>query len=210
MSCKLLHILRPIPKASHWHWYLENASGKIAECNREIGRLLANYKCKCNTKRSYLISNWILSLLKSGLNHLVSHLRMSLCVICRLTMGQLSKEKTFKKIFWLLFHYSCPHFSPITLPCPTHTPLSTFNPLPSPIGFVHGSFIRGAWHMVLDPSPTFPCYPLSPLLWSLSVCSLFPCLWLYIACLFVLLIRFHLLVKSYGICLWLWQIMLLH
>ena len=29
-------------------------------------------------------------------------------------------------------------------------------------------------------------------LWSLSVCSLFPCLWFYFAHLFVLLIRFHL------------------
>ena len=157
MSCKLLHILRPIPKASHWHWYLENASGKIAECNREIGRLLANYKCKCNTKRSYLISNWILSLLKSGLNHLVSHLRMSLCVICRLTMGQLSKEKTFKKIFWLLFHYSCPHFSPITLPCPTF-PHFLHSILSYPVVFAHMSFIQVPWLF-----PFFPPLPPSPL-----------------------------------------------
>ena len=43
--------------------------------------------------------------------------------------------------------------------------------------------------------------PLPPPLWSLSVCSLFPCLWLCFACWFVLLIRFHLQVRSYGICL---------
>ena len=34
----------------------------------------------------------------------------------------------------------------------------------------------------------------------LSNCSLFQCLWLYFACLFVLLIRFQLKVRSYGIC----------
>ena len=34
-----------------------------------------------------------------------------------------------------------------------------------------------------------PVFPLLPPLWSLSVCSLFLCLWFYFACLFVLLIR---------------------
>ena len=34
----------------------------------------------------------------------------------------------------------------------------------------------------------------------LSNCSLFQCLWLYFACLFVLLTRFHLKVRLYGIC----------
>ena len=40
-----------------------------------------------------------------------------------------------------------------------------------------------------------------PTLWLLSACSLFQCLWFYFACLFVLLIRFHLYVRSYGVCL---------
>ena len=35
------------------------------------------------------------------------------------------------KFFLLLFYYSCPHFPPITLPCPTHPPPPTFNPSPS-------------------------------------------------------------------------------
>ena len=43
-----------------------------------------------------------------------------------------------------------------------------------------------------DSSPSFPCHPPLQPLWLLSVCSLFQCLWLYFACLFVLLIRFHL------------------
>ena len=37
---------------------------------------------------------------------------------------------TFKKLFLLLFNYSCPHFSSFTLPCPTQPPLSTFDPPP--------------------------------------------------------------------------------
>ena len=41
-----------------------------------------------------------------------------------------------------------------------------------------------------DPSP-FSRYPLCSPLWLLLVCSLFQCLWLYFACLVVLLIRFN-------------------
>ena len=37
-----------------------------------------------------------------------------------------------------------------------------------------------------------PVISLPPPLWLLSVCSLFQCLWSYFACLFVMLIRFHL------------------
>ena len=40
-----------------------------------------------------------------------------------------------------------------------------------------------------------------PPLWLLSLCSLIPYLWLYFVCLFVLLIKFHLYVRSYVICL---------
>ena len=46
-----------------------------------------------------------------------------------------------------------------------------------------------------------PITPLHPPLWLLSVCSLFQWLWFYFALLFVFLIRFHLQVRSYGICL---------
>ena len=88
---------------------------------------------------------------------------------------------------FLLFIYSCPHFSLITLPRPSHPWPPTFNPFP--IIFDHGSFIHVPW---LDPSPLFPIIPLLSPLWLLLVCSLFPCLWFYFSCLFVLLIRFHL------------------
>ena len=98
-----------------------------------------------------------------------------------------SEWVSFFSYFLLLFHYSCPHFSPITLPRPTHPWPPTFNPFP--IIFDHGSFIHVPW---LDPSPLFPIIPLLSPLWLLLVCSLFPCLWFYFSCLFVLLIRFHL------------------
>ena len=80
--------------------------------------------------------------------------------------------------------FSCQHLTP---PHP-HVPFSI---LP-PFGFVHGSFIHVPWW----PFPFFP-----PPLLLLSVCSSFQCLWLYFACSFVLLIRFHLQVRSYVICL---------
>ena len=104
----------------------------------------------------------------------------------------------FFHIFKLLFKYSCLHFLANTFPHPTHPHL------PSP---------------TLNSSPLWLCpqilhtcslttFPLlssiiahSPPLQLLSVCSLFPCLWFYFAHLFVLLIRFHLQVRPYSICL---------
>ena len=76
---------------------------------------------------------------------------------------------------------SHPHFPPLIL-----TP---------PFGFVHVTFIditENLFHLSLH-------YPIPPPLCLLSVCSQFQCLWLYFAFLFVLLIRFHLKVRSYGI-----------
>ena len=52
-------------------------------------------------------------------------------------------------------------------------------------GFVHVSFI----HVPENPTSFSSHYPLPPPLWLQSVCSQFQCLWLYFACLFVLLIR---------------------
>ena len=99
-------------------------------------------------------------------------------------------------LFLSMFSYSCPHFSPIALLCPTHPPPLTFNPPPP--------------HCLCPPVlytcslMTFPL--LSPVislpapLRSLPICSLFPCLWFYFARLFVLLIRLHLWVRLYSIC----------
>ena len=96
-------------------------------------------------------------------------------------------------IFSLLFNYSCPHFLPPLLSPALPTPTSY---IPSSLTLL--SLSVGPLYMFLDDlSPSFPQYPPTPCL--LSFCSLFPCLWFYFAHLFVLLIRFHLQVRSYGI-----------
>ena len=101
--------------------------------------------------------------------------------------NQNGQSHSFFSLFLLLFKYSCLHFPATTFSCPTHPHLPPSTLLP--FGFVHGSFIHVPW----QPFPFF--HPLSPTptpLWLMSVCSLFQCLWLYFAWLFVLLIRFHL------------------
>ena len=98
---------------------------------------------------------------------------------------------TFFYIFLLLFKYSCLHFHPLHLPSLHRAPSTHPSPPPTlepttPFGFDCVSFIH-----VGDPSLS-PVIPLPQPLWLLSVCSLFQCLWLYFACLFVLLVRFYL------------------
>ena len=75
-------------------------------------------------------------------------------------------------------HYCLPPYPP---------PPPTVNPAPL-------SLSMGPLHMFLDLTLPLlsPIIPLLLPLWSLSVCSLFLCLWFYFAHLFVLLIRFHL------------------
>ena len=84
-----------------------------------------------------------------------------------------------------IFFYCCSStvISIFPLPLPHGPPL-----ILRPFGFVHVSFIHVPW----QPLPFSPIIPLPTPLWLLSVCSLFQCLWLYFACLFVLLIRFQL------------------
>ena len=90
------------------------------------------------------------------------------------------------------FQYSClfPHCS--SLPCSPALRQS----IPTTIIHAHESYICVPW---LASSPSSPVIPLTTFLWSLSVCSSFPSLWLYFAHLFVLLIRFHLQVRLHGI-----------
>ena len=103
-------------------------------------------------------------------------------------------------IFFFWFFYCCSikvvpisHYSP--LPYPPHT--SHIQPSPFLL-----SVSMGPLYMFFDLTlPLFsPVTPLPSPLLLLSVCSLFPCLWFYFAHLLVLLIRFHLQVRSYGIC----------
>ena len=89
--------------------------------------------------------------------------------------------------FLLLFKYSFSIFTPTRPHTPPHPHLPPSNLPPLALSM-------GPLYMFLDgPFPISPPYPspaASP--WLLSVCSLFQCLWLYFACLFVLLVRFHL------------------
>ena len=89
-------------------------------------------------------------------------------------------------LFLLLFKYSCVHPCPTTLtppqPSPPSSPDST---LPWFCPCVLYSCSR-------KPFPPSSHFTLLPPFWLLSDCSLIQCLWLYFACLFVLLISFHL------------------
>ena len=98
----------------------------------------------------------------------------------------------------------------LSLFCCSSTVVYIFPPLLTPTAAIPTSHPRsypslalsmGPLYMFLDgPFFFFPHYPLPPPLWLLSVCSVFKCLWLYFACLLVLLIRLQLKVRSYGIC----------
>ena len=81
-------------------------------------------------------------------------------------------------------------------------PLPPSHPSPSPTLILHLLWLCPCVLCTcsLMTLPLFPfCFPRPFCL--LSVCSLFQRLWIYVACLFVLLIRFHIYVRSYGICL---------
>ena len=76
---------------------------------------------------------------------------------------------------------------PTSLPC-FHTPHPCYCPCV-------------LYNCSCKPFTLFPWNSLPSPLWSLSAFSQFQCLWLYFACLFVLLIMFLIKVRSSGICL---------
>ena len=82
--------------------------------------------------------------------------------------------------FLLLFEYSCLHFPP-----PTFTP-TLFIPASYPRTYPLWLF-PCVLHTCSLMTPTLsPITPLPSPLWLLSGCSLFQCLWLYFACLYIL------------------------
>ena len=93
----------------------------------------------------------------------------------------------FYFIFIIVVLLQLSQFSPMAFPFPTHSQLP--QSIPTLLSMSMG-------HLYLFLDQTLPL--LSPLMhppppvWSLSVSSLFPCLWFYFACLFVLFISFHL------------------
>ena len=94
----------------------------------------------------------------------------------------------------LFFEYSYLHLHPTVPLCATH-------PCLPPLNLPTLAFFMCPLYMFLDgPSPISLHSP-SPPSHLVTVCSLFQCLWLYFTHLFVLLNRFNLQVKSYGICL---------
>ena len=90
-------------------------------------------------------------------------------------------------------------------PFPTLCPPPPSPPLPCghhhTVSCVYGSC---TYVLRLIPSPSFIQFPLLPPLWQLSICSMHPCLCFCFVHQFILFIRFHIQVRSYGICLSLW------
>ena len=84
-------------------------------------------------------------------------------------------------------------FTPHHSPNPSHPHLPPL--IPTPLNFVHVSFI-----VVPENHSPVPSIIPSHLPWLLSDCYSCQCLWFCFACLFVLLIRCHLEVRSSGIC----------
>ena len=107
-------------------------------------------------------------------------------------------------IFFSFFCF-CPFFNGCssTVFClSTHpSPLPQSSPPPSPVSTLLCYCTYVLYNCSCKPFTLFPHYPLPSPVWSLSAFSQFQCLWLYFACLFVLLIRFQLKVRPYGICL---------
>ena len=100
----------------------------------------------------------------------------------------------FKKNILLLLYYSCPNFSPFALLDPAHPLLPQSIPTLLSVSMGHSYSFLGQSLLLL-----FTLIPFVLPLWSLSICSLFPCLWVYFARQFILCIRFLLQVRSYGI-----------
>ena len=109
---------------------------------------------------------------------------LSFRLMCVVANGRISFY--FFTFFLLLFKYS---FLPFPLSPPHLPPLFPPPPFYGP---------RILYNSSCKPFTPFPYNPLPSPLWSLSACSQFQCLWLYFACLFILLIRFLLKVRSYG------------
>ena len=93
--------------------------------------------------------------------------------------------KNFFIVVQLQLSLVFPHYSPLPYPPPKSYIQSSPDPLSLSLGPLY-------IFLALTLPLLSPTKALRAPFWSLSVCSLFPCLWFYFAHLFVLLIRFHL------------------
>ena len=102
-------------------------------------------------------------------------------------------------LFFLNIFYCCSS-TVFCLPPDPSLPLQP-SPPPSPVSTLPCYCLCVLYSCSCKPFTLSPYNPPPSPLWSLSAYSQLQCLWLYFACLFVLLIRFLLKVRSYGICL---------
>ena len=124
--------------------------------------------------------NWL-----ATVSHCVPELESTCCSWCPLSI--LSEVYSILLLFFvdcffvdsflLLFKYNCLPFHPTTAP-----PIPASHPWTYPLWLC----LCVLYTCSLMDCPLFsPIIPLPTLLWLLSVCSLFQCLWLYFASLFV-------------------------
>ena len=99
----------------------------------------------------------------------ISCLRFTVCTSARLLL--------------LSSSYSCPHFPPLTLPCPAHPFSPTFKPLPAPLSLSMGPLYMFLNLTLPHLSPVIPL-PLPFPLWSLSVLYFHVSGYILLACLF--------------------------
>ena len=105
-------------------------------------------------------------------------------------------------VYSFFFHFVVFYWCSSTLVCLSPSPLLPSHPHLSCLTRPNLDLCMCPLYLFLKTVHHFPPFICPPCpLWLLTVCSSFQCLWLYFACLFVLLIRSHLKVRSYGICL---------
>ena len=187
--------MRPLPGSFPWLSILSGCSKHSLFspflCPLFLSFIIAHTLIYCHYRCVYVLEDWHHTLPPQTLNWIHELLEVRFYFIDEFLL--ISQFFNFI-IFLLLFKYS---FVPFPRPLPTTPVLSTsltcFHP-PCYCPCV-------LYNCSCKPFTLFPCNSLPFPLWSLSACSLFQCLWLYFACLFILLIRFLLKVRLYGICL---------
>ena len=114
------------------------------------------------------------------------------CLIWKILFFTLDILWVFFSFIYIFLHIFNCHSSTIVSISPMPLPPTLAIPTSHPWSYPPLALSMCPLYMFLDdPAPSSPLCP-PPRLWLLSVCSLFQCLWLYFACLFVLLFRFHL------------------
>ena len=138
-------------------------SSSVFQMSSTAWRQLTTALSKCTRIWSMFPSVWIC--VSTGCSmYMTRKFLLFLIEIQLLNEIQSYKICNFLKCIFLLFSYSCPHFSPCCSPLPLPTPAPKDNP--HPVVFDHGSFV----HIPCLIFPLLhPVIPLLPPLFSLSV-----------------------------------------